>query len=143
MRTMTNRHRPDPGSAVKTGTRGPEDWRAVAKAVNERMAARRLGQQQLADLAGISVSTLRLVQHGADRRVRTRTLFALSHALGWPDDHLVRVLTGAIPPTASPERPPDPVSKAILECVGEIRDELRQINHRLGELTAAGSPARK
>jgi DNA-binding Xre family transcriptional regulator len=138
--TMTDRRRPDPGPVSRTGIRGTEDWRAVATAVNERMAARRLGQQQLADLAGVSVSTLRLVQRGAERRVRTRTLFALSRALGWPDDHLVRVLHGAVPATGSHERSPDPVSTAILACVGEIRDELRQINHRLGELVAAGVP---
>src|SRR4051794_8524686 len=83
--------------------RGPvdgEDWGAVAAVLNERMAARRIGQQELANLSGVSVSTLRQVQHGAGRRVQNKTLTAISRALGWSDDHLSEILLGAgqLPP---------------------------------------------
>jgi DNA-binding Xre family transcriptional regulator len=107
------------------------------------MASRRIGQQELADLAGISVSTLRLVQHGANRRVRNKTLSAIARALGWPEDHLVGVLTGS--PAAEPVRAeagqPALVGLQILDgvreirdCVREIRDELRRIGRRLDEM---------
>src|SRR5690348_14086878 len=88
--------------------RGPvegEDWGAVAAVVNERMAARRVGQQELAQLSGVSVSTLRQVQHGAGRRVQNKTLTAISRALGWPDDHLSVILLNSSP---GPRRTVDP-----------------------------------
>jgi DNA-binding Xre family transcriptional regulator len=85
-----------------------EDWGAVATAVNARMANRRTSQQELALAAGVSVATLRVLQRGnGDRRVQNATLAAVSRALGWPDDHLVRLLLGdQYPgPTASRRRP--------------------------------------
>src|SRR5450432_2485155 len=87
------------GRGVYTA-RGPmdgEDWSTVAAVVNERMAARRIGQQELAHLSGVSVSTVRHVQHGAGRRVQNKTLTAISRALGWPDDHLSLILLGNHP----------------------------------------------
>ncbi|MBL7501836.1 helix-turn-helix transcriptional regulator [Frankia sp. CNm7] len=73
-----------------------EDWPAVAAALNERMTARRLSQAELALAAGVSVATLRVLQRGnGARRVQNSTLFAVSRALGWAEDHLVRVLLGA------------------------------------------------
>src|SRR4051794_2084153 len=83
MRRMTDANSPRVYTA-----RGPadgEDWAAVAVVVNERMAARRIGQQELAHLSGVSVSTLRQVQHGAGRRIQNKTLAAISRALGWPE----------------------------------------------------------
>src|SRR5687768_18322385 len=87
--------------------RGPvegEDWGAVAAVLNERMAARRIGQQELPQLSGVSVSTLRQVQHGAGRRVQNKTLSAISRALGWSDDHLSVILLSS---GTSPRRPTD------------------------------------
>src|SRR5690348_10973934 len=54
-----------------------EDWAGVAHALNERMASLRVGQQELAQRSGVSVSTLRQLQHGASRRVQNRTLAAI------------------------------------------------------------------
>jgi transcriptional regulator with XRE-family HTH domain len=94
--SQTHDERPRPAWAGVYTARGPvggEDWGAVAAAINERMAARRIGQQELAQLSGVSVSTVRHVQHGAPgRRVQNKTLAALSRALGWPDGHLGDVL---------------------------------------------------
>jgi hypothetical protein len=76
--------------------RGPatgEDWHAVADALNARMAALRIGQQALSATSGVSVSTLRQLQHGVTgRRVQNKTLTAVARALDWPDDHLIAVL---------------------------------------------------
>ncbi len=70
-----------------------EDWQAVADALNARMAALRIGQQALATASGVSVATIRQLQHGAQRRrVQNATLTAVASALDWPHDHLIRVL---------------------------------------------------
>ncbi len=70
-----------------------EDWQAVADALNARMAALRIGQQALATASGVSVATIRQLQHGAQRRrVQNATLTAVAGALDWPPDHLIRVL---------------------------------------------------
>ncbi|WP_101835782.1 helix-turn-helix domain-containing protein [Frankia canadensis] len=111
-----------------------EDWEAVAIAITDRMAARRIGQQELADRAGIAVSTLRLVQHGATRRVRTRTLTAIARALDWPDDHLVRVLTGGTSSADDRDEETAVVGRLILEGVRDIRDDLRALLRRLDDL---------
>jgi DNA-binding Xre family transcriptional regulator len=109
-------------------SRGPadgEDWDAVATAVNDRMAARRIGQQELSTLSGVSVSTLRQVQHGAGRRIQNKTLAAISRALDWPDDHLAGVLL-ARRHTTGDDTPPAAVG---------VAEALRQLDHRLAEIS--------
>ena len=111
--------------------RGPvegEDWGAVAAVVNERMAARRVGQQELAQLSGVSVSTLRQVQHGAGRRVQNKTLTAISRALGWPDDHLSVILLNSSP---GPRRTVDPHAVRSSESA----ETLRRLEAHLGEIS--------
>jgi len=120
--------------------RGPvdgEDWSAVAAVVNERMAARRVGQQELAQLSGVSVSTLRQVQHGAGRRVQNKTLTAISRALGWPDDHLSVILLSSGP---TPRRPVDATagsSPETAETLRQLEGHLRQISQRLAAIERA------
>jgi DNA-binding Xre family transcriptional regulator len=99
------------------------DWRAVAIALNARMAERRIRQQELADLAGVSVATLRVLQHGAGgRRVQDATLAAVCRALDWPSDHLTRVLLGYKPAAA------DTTSAAVsVDTQAEILAVLRRI----------------
>jgi hypothetical protein len=75
-----------------TPTADGEDWSAVAGALNARMAERRLTQYQLAVRSGISVATIRALQHATGRRSLDTTLAALSVALGWPDSYLLAVL---------------------------------------------------
>jgi transcriptional regulator with XRE-family HTH domain len=117
--------------------RGPvegEDWSAVAHALNERMAARRMGQQELAAASGVSVSTLRQLQHGVTgRRVQNKTLTAIADALGWPTDHLVRILLADEPPQG-PAADDMERFRADLEA---LRGELRQISRRLDALESA------
>jgi DNA-binding Xre family transcriptional regulator len=102
-----------------------EDWAGVANALNERMATLRLGQQELAQRSGVSVSTLRQLQHGAGRRVQNKTLAAISTALEWPADHLTAVLLA---------RRSEPPSTRVVD-VDSILDGLRRIEECLARVT--------
>jgi DNA-binding Xre family transcriptional regulator len=122
-------------------TRGPadgEDWAAVAAALNERMARRRIGQQDLARVSGVSVSTLRELQHGAGRRVQNKTLTAIARALDWPDNHLIDVLLSSAPTDSEPARDP---GREILAALARVEDRLGEIARRLAavEETISGS----
>ncbi|WP_112109245.1 helix-turn-helix transcriptional regulator [Parafrankia sp. Ea1.12] len=120
--------------------RGPaegEDWAAVATALNERMSNRRIGQQQLAELSGVSVSTVRLLQHGAGRRVQNKTLVSIARALEWPDDHLIQVLLSA-PPGDSPEAN-EPTGREVLTVLARVEDRLAEIVTRLAAVERAVS----
>ncbi len=122
MRVMADRK-----ASVYTA-RGPaegEDWAAVAVALNERMSSRRVGQQQLAELSGVSVSTLRLLQHGAGRRVQNKTLAAIARALEWPDDHLIHILLSGTR-TADSEAS-EPTGREILAVLARVEDRLTEI----------------
>ncbi|MBL7500325.1 helix-turn-helix domain-containing protein [Frankia sp. CNm7] len=120
--------------------RGPadgENWQAVADALNERMAARRIGQQRLAEAAGVSVSTIRVLQRNVDgRRVQNLTLTALCRALGWPDDHLVRVLLGErhAPDSDAPVAPAADIQADILAV-------LLRIERRVDDIARSLTPA--
>ncbi|MBL7487620.1 helix-turn-helix domain-containing protein [Frankia sp. AgB1.9] len=112
--------------------RGPvdgEDWLAVANWLNSRMAERRIGQQQLADAAGVSVATVRVLQRGAGgRRVQNETLAAICRALGWPDNHLLRVLVSD--PDAAGLIPADTAAQ-LLAAVLRIERQIDRIENRL------------
>ncbi len=116
-----------------------EDWAAVAAALNERMAARRIGQQQLAEASGVSVSTVRLVQHGTGRRFQNKTLTALARALDWPDDHLIRVLLAghlSTDPAATED-----AEEQVIVTLYRIEERLDEISRRLAtveQLVTAG-----
>jgi DNA-binding Xre family transcriptional regulator len=120
--------------------RGPvegEDWGAVAAVVNERMAARRVGQQELAQLSGVSVSTLRQVQHGAGRRVQNKTLTAISRALGWPDDHLSAILlnSSSTPPSRADTNQAN--NSQTAETLNRLETHLNDISQRLAAIERA------
>jgi DNA-binding Xre family transcriptional regulator len=120
--------------------RGPvegEDWVAVAAVLNERMAARRVGQQELATLSGVSVSTLRQVQHGAGRRVQNKTLAAISRALGWPDDHLSEILLGYGAPSPRGGDAGPAGERVTAETLRRVETHLGQISERLAAIERA------
>lgn len=90
-----------------------EDWQAVADALNGRMAALRIGQQALATASGVSVATVRQLQHGAQRRrVQNSTLTAVAGALDWAPDHLIRVLLQDQDQDQDHEQEPDAAEQA-------------------------------
>jgi DNA-binding Xre family transcriptional regulator len=125
--------RSTPGVYTSRGQVEGEDWSAVATALNERMATRRVGQQELATLSGVSVSTLRQVQHGAGRRVQNKTLAAISRALDWPEGYLADVLlTG---------RHREPLERldaddTVLEALHRVEERLREMSQQLAALHA-------
>jgi len=112
-----------------------EDWAAVAAALNDQMARRRIGQQDLARISGVSVSTLRELQHGAGRRVQNKTLTAIARALGWPDDHLIRVLLAG--PRATADGAREPTSGEILAVLVRVEDRLTEVLTRLAAVEEA------
>ena len=72
-----------------------KDWDAVAAAIRARLAEIDMTQADLAARAGVALMTVRELQHNLKpRRRNPRTLAAVSEALGWPADHLARVLDG-------------------------------------------------
>ncbi len=119
-----------------------ENWQAVADALNARMAALRIGQQALATASGVSVATLRQIQHGAHgRRVQNTTLTAIAHALDWPDDHLIRILIG----NRVSEALGHTTAREILAGIDRIEQQLADLSRRLAtveELVTAGTAHR-
>lgn len=110
------------------------DWQAVADAINARMVRLRLTQRELSERSGVSLSTLRELQHGEkDRRRSARTLAAVSDALGWGPDYLHRIATGERPRTndQSEDRPAD---DEVLAELQEIREQLTEIARRVDRL---------
>ena len=114
-----------------------EDWQAVALAVNARMAARRVGQQELANRSGVSVATLRALQRGSgDRRIQDATLGAVSRALGWLVGHLLAVLTGETPAADDTD-----TGVEDLDAQAEILAILRRIERHVETLARGHTPA--
>ena len=73
----------------------PEDWAAVARAISGRVRELGWRQRELAERSHVSVAVVRELQrHTVERRRSSRTLEALSVALGWEPEHLDRVLKG-------------------------------------------------
>lgn len=121
------------------------DWRGLAAALNARMTDRRIGQQELADRAGVSVATLRILQHGGgERRVQNATLAAVSRALGWPADYLLSVLLRRPLPDAEDDPPgstaPD-MFAAIVDGQAEILAVLRRIETHVEGIARSLTPA--
>jgi transcriptional regulator with XRE-family HTH domain len=121
--------------------RGPADgehWPAVTDALNARMTAVRMTQQALANASGVSVATLRLLQRGVrGRRVQDATLAAVSRALGWPDDHLLRVLlTGRLDDPGLPQAAgtPEPGMRDLHETLQRMEAQLEAVDGRLADV---------
>jgi transcriptional regulator with XRE-family HTH domain len=103
-----------------------EDWAAVSKAMNERMAELGMKQRELAELSGVSLANVREIQHNKIQRKRSRrTLEALSTALGWHPGHIAAVLHG--------RKPLQPGQTG--EVTDEIRARLSVIEDRLDDIT--------
>ncbi|WP_163549782.1 helix-turn-helix domain-containing protein [Candidatus Frankia nodulisporulans] len=114
-----------------------EDWPAVGQAVNVRMRERRITQQALAAVSGVSVATLRELQRGTSRRrAQDTTLIAIARALGWPDDHLLTVLLGESPRDVT--IPPPPIDQQILEVLLRIERRVADLGVYLRVPTAGG-----
>lgn len=104
-----------------------EDWAAVARAINQRMAELELNQRELIERSQVSKATVgELTRNAAQRRRSTRTLEALSMALDWHPRHLHAVLTGQRVPAVG-----EPVSRSETDIPGR----LDAIEYRLSQIT--------
>lgn len=100
-----------------------KDWDAVASAIQARLTELDMTQAELAVRAGVAAETIRELRTNIrPRRRSTRTLTAVSQALGWPADHLSVVLEG---------QRPAPDSPASAEELHAITEELKAIAGRL------------
>jgi len=112
-----------------------EDWSAVSKAINERMTTLGLRQGELVERAQVSKAIVRELQHNVvQRRRSTRTLEALSVALGWHPRHLIAVLHGRKPP--EPGDPLDDEGEATPARLAAIEDRLTEIAQQLEQINA-------
>ena len=112
-----------------------QDWAAVARAIETRLAELNWRQRELAERAQVSVAIVReLHRNTTQRRRSARTLEALSLALGWHPEHLDAVLRGQVPPErGEPETSPvDPVVARLTS----IDRRLAAIEKRLDDLAA-------
>lgn len=126
-----------------------EDWSAVARAINERVTELGWRQRELAERSQVSQAIVRELQHNKiQRRRSTRTLEALSLALGWHPQHLLALLHGRRPPALDEPREDmdDPVSarlSVIEDRLTTITDELAGLRADLAEQFAVDSPRRR
>jgi transcriptional regulator with XRE-family HTH domain len=107
------------------------EWAAVAKAVNERMRERMLTQRELAERSGVSVATLRKIQHGTPQARTRSTLANISRALGFRDDYLWGIAT-EVPAAAS-----DSIDTSAID---DLRSDLAELRKRV-EAIEARQPA--
>ena len=105
-----------------------QDWEAVGGALSARLDERGMTMTELATKAGVSLTTVRELVHVLNtRRRQPRTLSALSEALGWPPDHLGKVLRNQILAT-----PSDPAEQGGLEArVRAVEERLAAIERHI------------
>jgi hypothetical protein len=112
-----------------------ENWSAVSKAINRRLAELGLKQRELVERSHVSQAIVREIQnHTVERRRSDRTLEALSLALEWHPRHLDAVLRGRKP--LEPGQTGD-VLDDISARLGAIEDHLREITERLDTVTTS------
>jgi hypothetical protein len=115
------------------------DWDAVAEAINSRMRERRMTQMEVAAKSGVSIATIREIQHNAAPRRRSpRTLAAISVALDWPSEHLDRVSRGH--PGASPAAEPSSEYEQVMSQLDAIQQQVRAVGERLDRLERLVGP---
>ena len=107
----------------------PEDWEAVAEAINERVTELGWRQRELAERSHVSPAIVREIQrHTIERRRSSRTLESLSVTLGWEPQHLDAILKGHRPltpakPVAGNREPASP----RLDTIERRLDEITQL----------------
>ncbi len=97
-------------------------WIDVAQVVNDRMAATGITQRELAEKSGVSLATLRKIQHGTEQARNRSTLANISRALDLPENHLWLVSVGELPtPQAG---------------AADVRSELSELRRRVAAIEA-------
>lgn len=83
------------------------EWAELGRAIEQARGRRELTQQELAELVEVSVKTINNLENGRSRGMRAKTQSRLQDALGWPEGHVHRLLTGQVIAT-TPAQPADP-----------------------------------
>lgn len=110
-----------------------DDWTAVAKAINDRVAELGWRQRELAERSRVSPAIIREIQrHTVERRRSPRTLESLSVTLGWHPQYLNALLEGGGPGTAS--RPVTREGEAVLSRLDALEGRLTEITQLLHDL---------
>jgi transcriptional regulator with XRE-family HTH domain len=103
------------------------DRQALAAAVNARMEERHIKQADLARKSEISVATIRLIQKArGTRHYGWDLLTAISRALDWPADHLLKIFY----------RLPQSDATASVKIDLLVQEVLERINPRLAKIEA-------
>ena len=112
----------------------PEDWAAVAKAINERVTELGWRQRELAERSHVSPAVIREIQrHTVERHRSPRTLESLSVALGWHPQHLDAVLNDRPIPT---KEPGDVSGEMVLSRLDAVEQRLVHMTRLLNDLKA-------
>ena len=113
-----------------------ENWSAVSKAINQRLAELGWKQRELVERSHVSQAIVREIQnHTVERRRSARTLEALSLALDWHPRHLEAVLSGRKP--LEPGQTGDDTMDTVNARLGAIEDRLHEITERLDTMSAS------
>lgn len=111
-----------------------EDWAAVARAIDERMAELGLNQRELIERSQVSKATvMEIRRHSTERKRSTRTLEALSTALEWHPQHLTALLHGRRVPSVG-----EPASRSDEDIQGRLAVIEYRLDHIAAQLTAIG-----
>jgi len=116
-----------------------KDWHAVATAIQGRLDELDMTQAELAARAGVALMTVRELQHNLTPRRRSpRTLAAVSEALGWPSDQIVRILDGQPASDVDTDEPLLAELDAVKADLRAIVRRLDAIESRLGPVDGSG-----
>ncbi|TXS21397.1 XRE family transcriptional regulator [Streptomyces sp. ms191] len=87
-----------------------ENWQSVADALRASRLAAGMSQEELAERASTSRSTIQNLESGQPRKRISRRMQEIAAILGWPDGHIEQLLAGSVsgppaknPPLANPE----------------------------------------
>jgi transcriptional regulator with XRE-family HTH domain len=79
--------------------RDPKTWARLGRAIRDARQRRKLTQQQLADLAGVSSRSVQDAEAGTVPKARMPiSLGPIAAALGWPEGTIDTILSGGMPP---------------------------------------------
>ncbi|HUG86143.1 MAG TPA: helix-turn-helix transcriptional regulator [Euzebya sp.] len=104
----------------------------LASRVARRRAELGLTQQEAADMAGVAVTTWRMVEGGRQSNFRALTLASVARALGLEVDHLLdpSSKTPATRPARPAVQPPDHVSRGTEATVALLAEQLVRLSPR-------------